>query len=131
MEEANGKAKGLRVHRKGRVFIEQGKSLEWKAGEPFRVPAELRRRLQFLKHADPVEFRESAARVTVELVRYLVARDGGPVEFSKVQQEAAFQLKVSPETVKRYVFTHTAEGAELVMLGKRVGVNPFFEEEDE
>lgn len=117
----------VRVHRRGQVYVEQGKALEWKAGKPFTVSREVGERLQYLKHNDPVEFRELAAGITVELVRYLVARDRGPAELSKVLQTGAYLLKVSPETVKRYVFTHTAEGAELMMAGKRVTVNPFFE----
>jgi len=122
----------IKVHRKGRIYIEQGRSLVWKAGESFRLSRELRNRLEYLKHTNPVEFREFAEKVTVELVKYLVAENHGEaVELSKVQQDGSFKIGVSPETIKRYVFTHTASDAELKMVGKRVTVNPFFKEDDD
>lgn len=129
MEE--DKQKGIRVHRKGKVYIEYGNTLTWNAKEAFRISDELRGKLQWTKHNDPVEFRELAAMVTVEMVKYMVARDGQPVDLSRVYQQASYTLGISPETVKRYIFTHTAEGAELMMAGKQVTVNPFFGEDDE
>lgn len=121
----------IRQHRKGQVYIENGNALTWSEKEPFKIPKHIKGQLQYTKHNDPVEFRELAAQVTVEMVRYLVTREGQPIELSKVYQQGAYLLKVSPETIKRYIFTFTAEGAELLMVGKRVTVNPNFEAEDE
>ncbi len=91
-------------------------------------PVEIdRKRLQFLKHNNPVQFRELAEQTLIEIVRYMVAKnDGKPVDFFAVQQECSYKIGVSLETVKRYVFTHSAGSAELRLTGKKVGINPDF-----
>jgi len=120
----------VQVHRKGRVYQQQGKTLTWTPGEPFKVKC--KKRLEFFKHTNPVAFRELAEQVLIELVAYLQNRNGGEaVELWEIQREGSFKVGVSPETIKRYVWTHTAEGAELKMVGKKVKLNPLFVADDE
>jgi hypothetical protein len=119
------------LHRLGKKYTDVVKKRTWEPGEPFKVRH--KRRLEYLKHTNPVAFRELAEETLIELVGYLVNQsDGEPVELAQVVREASYKIGVSPETVKRYVFTHSATGAELSMVGKRVKLNPFFKaEEDE
>lgn len=123
----------IQLRRKGKMFVDDGMQLLYKPGEPFKVKG--KRRLEFLKHNNPVAFKEAAEGVVIEIVKWLQAQAGGePVELAKVYQEGAFHIGVSPETVKRYVFAHSAGGAELITVGKRVKVNVNFKpavDEDE
>lgn len=120
---------------KGKTYQTDGRNTFWLPGEPFKAP---KKRLQYLKYTNPVAFRELAEQVTIELVKYLCSENGGQaVELSKVLREGSYIIGVSPETVKRYVFTHTAMGAELVAQGKNVKPNAHYkptedaEEEDD
>ncbi len=119
------------VHRKGHKYKDDGKALTSIVDdEPDHEIKPLvidRKRLQFLKHNNPVQFRELAEQTLIEIVRWMVARNKGrPVDFFDVQREGSFKIGVSLETVKRYVFTHSAPSAELTLTGKKVGVNPDF-----
>ncbi len=125
----------MKLHRFGQTFEDDGKTLTYKPGEPFKVRG--KKQLEYLKHTNPVAFRELAEKTLIELVKYLVDQNGGhPVELNVVVKEGSFNIGASPETVKRYVFTHSASTAELLMVGKKVKLNPFYkpqndEEEDE
>ncbi len=130
------------LHRNGHKYKDDGKALTLVQDEEpdhrSKPDAEIkplvvdRKRLRFLKHNNPVQFQELAAQTTIEIVRYMVARNGGrPVDFFAVQQKAAFEIDCSLETVKRYVFKHSAEGAELRLTGKKVSINPDFVPEED
>lgn len=141
----------INLHRKGKTFKDDGQALVYdpskdsyegmyliqKNGGPLRVKKEIRLRMEWLKEERPTEFKEKAEQITIELVKYLVANNANEaVELGTVYQEGAYLLKVSPETMKRYVFAHTAMHAELFRVGKKVKPNPFWkpirdEEEDE
>src|SRR3990172_6663059 len=115
----------MRLHRFGQVFEDDGKTLVYKSGEPFKIRH--KGQLEYLKHTNPVAFRELAERTMIEIVRYLVGQNGGhPVELSTVLREGSYMIGVSPETIKRYVFTHSASTAELQMAGKLVKLNKFY-----
>lgn len=138
----------LNLHRKGKTFQESGDGIvfdptkqEWngmylvqKQGKPLKVRKEYRSRLEWWKEDRPTEFKGLAEKIVIELVKYLTYGEES-VELSRVYQEGAYLLKVSPETVKRYVFAHTATSAELFRVGKRVKINPYFkpmeDEEDD
>lgn len=135
------------LHRKGKTFVDNGQALVFdpqtqefsgvylsqKAGGALRIRAEVRSKLTWYKEDFPTRFKELAEQIAIELVRYLTVVNGGePVELSQVYQEGAYLLKVSPETIKRYIFAHTAMHAELYRIGKKVKVNPNYKpEEDE
>lgn len=141
----------MNLHRKGRSFRDDGKMLTFdpsnqefsgvyfvqKAGKPLRIRAEVRSKLDWYKEDYPTRFKALAEQVAIELVVYLTMVNGGePVELSQAYQEGAYLLKVSPETMKRYIYAHTAMNAELCRVGKKVKVNPNFkpaadEDEDE
>jgi hypothetical protein len=123
------------LHRNGHKYKDDGHAL---TSLPDEDPAHKvqpvvvdKKRLQFLKHNNPVQFRELAEKTLIEIVRFMVAKNGGkPVDFFAVQQEGSYKIGVSLETVKRYVFTHSAGSAELRLTGKKVGVNPDFVPEE-
>lgn len=121
----------LHSWRRGKKVEDDGKgTVMWKPGEPFKVKH--KKRLEFLKHTNPVAFRELAEETLIELVAYLVSQNNNePVELSMVQREGSYKIGVSPETVKRYVFTHSASDAELCVVGKRVKLNPNFVEDED
>lgn len=138
------------LHRKGKQFEDDGRALvfdpgkqEWtgmyliqKAGKALRIRTEVRSKLTWYKEDFPTRFKELAEQVAIELVNYLTTVNGGePVELSQVYQEGAYLLRVSPETMKRYIYAHTAMNAELCRIGKKVKVNvsykPAEDEEDE
>lgn len=136
----------MNLHRKGKTFKDDGKSLTFdptmqeftgqfiyqKAGKPLRIKKEIRSRLDWYKEDYPTKFKALAESIAIELVKYLQAMNGGePVELSQVYQEGAYLLKVSPETMKRYIYAHTAMHAELSRLGKKVKVNPFYKVDEE
>lgn len=137
----------MTLHRRGRKFQDDGKTLlyepdrqEWngeymyqKQGSPLRIRKNIRSSLEYFKEDYPTKFKGLAESITIELVKYLTLVNGGePVELSSVYQEGAYLLKVSPETVKRYVVAHTAMNAELYRIGKKVRQNPRFKQaEDE
>jgi hypothetical protein len=120
----------INLHRLGQVFEDNGKTLTYKPGESFKVKN--KRQLEYLKHTNPVAFRELAERTMIELVGYLVEQNSGePVELSTVIREGSYKIGVSPETIKRYIFTHSASDAELKMVGKLVKLNQFYKPESE
>lgn len=140
----------MNFRRKGKTFQDDGNALVFdptkqefsgvflvqKQGQPLRIRKEVRSRLTWYKEDFPTRFKELAEQVAIELVKYLTAGNGGePVELSQVYQEGAYLLKVSPETMKRYIYAHTAMNAELCRIGKKVKVNvnfkPTADEEDE
>ena len=83
-----------------------------------------------LKSIDPTAFNGQAEQAFVELVRRMIeVKNGNPVALAAVYQETAYKLDVSTETVKRYLFKHSAETAELRVFGKMVFLNPNFAEE--
>lgn len=133
-------------HRKGKTFKDDGKTLTFdpmnqqfdgvhlfqKVGKPLRIRQETRSKLGWYKEDYPTRFKELAEQIAIELVKYLVMVNGGePVELSQVYQEGAYLLKVSPETMKRYIYAHTAMNAELYRIGKKVKQNPFFKTDEE
>jgi hypothetical protein len=132
---------GINFHRKGKVFQDEGKALVFdptkqeydgmylvqREGNPLRVKKEIRLRMEWLKEERPTEFKTTAEKITIELVKYLVAQNGGEaVELGTVYQEGAYLLKVSPETMKRYVYAHTAMNAELFRIGKKIKPSPYY-----
>lgn len=134
------------LSRKGKKFQDTGEALVFdpnkqtfngtyllqKEGKPLRVRQATKQRLEYLKGENPVGFKALAELVTIEIVTYLTALNGGePVELTQVYQEGAYLVGVSTETVKRYVFAHTAMSAELLRVGKRVKPNPFYEEDED
>ncbi len=85
-----------------------------------------------LKTMDPTAFNGQAEQRFVELVRQMIERNGSkPVAIAKVYQDGAYALDVSVETVKRYLFKHSAERAELRVFGKAVMLNPNYVEDEE
>lgn len=142
---------GINFHRKGRTFQQNGNALTFdptkqtwegmylmqREGKPLRVKKEIRSKLDWFKEDYPTRFKALAEQITIELVKYLVKQNGDEaVELGTVYQEGAYLLKVSPETMKRYVYAHTAMNAELYRVGKKVKPNQFYkvvddEEEDE
>lgn len=120
----------MKLHRLGKIFEDNGKDLIYKPGEPFRV--RFKKKLEYLKHTNPVAFKDLAEETLVELVGYLIGQNGGQaVEVSLVLREGSFLIGVSTETVKRYVFTHSASTAELVMVGKKVKLNKYYKPQQE
>ena len=85
------------------------------------------------KHVDLMSFNAGAEVQFVEIVRRLIEKGGrNTVPISKVYQEAAYELNVSPQTAKRYLIKHSADRAELRVFGKDVLLNSrYVEEEDE
>jgi len=136
----------MNLHRKGKIFKDDGKTLTFdptkqefegefmaqKQGKPLRIKKEIRSKLDWFKEDYPTRFKALAERIAIELVKYLVTiNDNEPVELSQVYQEGAYLLKVSPETIKRYIYAHTAMNAELYRIGKKVKVNPFYDDDEE
>jgi hypothetical protein len=124
------------LHRKGHKYQDNGKDLvllqEQEVTEDQQVFCVDKKRLLFLKHTNPVAFRELAEQTMIELVKYMILKNAGkPVEFFDVQRSASFKIGVSMETVKRYMFTHSAEEAELRLTGKKVSLNPSFKPAEE
>lgn len=133
-----------KLKRNGVTYIDEGKSLLYDPmkqtfkglyllqleGKPLRVRPEVRSKLSYYKGDNPVEFKALAEKIVIELVAYLVKANGNQaVELSQVYQEGAYLVGVSSETVKRYVFAHTARAAPLRRVGKKVELNPYFRPE--
>lgn len=140
----------MNFRRKGKTFQDDGNALVFdptkqefsgvflvqKQGKPLRVKKEVRSKLEWFKEDYPTRFKELAEQIAIELVAYLTAMNHGePVELSQVYQEGAYLLKVSPQTMNRYIYAHTAMNAELCRVGKRVKVNlnfkPTMDEDEE
>lgn len=85
--------------------------------------------LGHMKSVDPVLFNEWAEEKFVGLVRELMGESPhGKVKRAEVLRECAYDLKVSVETVKRYLFKHTARKAEFREFDGWVFLNPRYEE---
>jgi len=88
------------------------------------------------KHVDLMAFNASAEELFVEIVRKLIEDSGRTtISIGTVYQEGAYELNVSPQTVKRYLIKHSARRAALRVFGKDVMLNPKYapdeqEEED-
>lgn len=89
------------------------------------------------KHVDLMAFNASAEDQFVEIVRKLIEDSGRTtIPIGTVYQEGAYELNVSPQTVKRYLIKHSAKRAALRVFGKDVMLNPNYkpdepEEEDD
>jgi hypothetical protein len=81
-----------------------------------------------LKFVNPSAFNSRAEEKFVELVRTLIEENGGrgyPVW--EVCREAAYEIKISMDTAKRYLMKHSARRAEFLVFGKQVMLNPRYE----
>ena len=136
----------MNLHRQGKTFKDDGKTLTFdptkqefegefmaqKQGKPLRIKKEVRSKLDWFKEDYPTRFKALAELIAIELVKYLVTiNDNEPVELSQGYQEAAYLLKVSPETMKRYIYANTAMHAELYRIGKKVKPNPLYKADEE
>ncbi len=72
-----------------------------------------RRELTNLKEFDRTAFNTLAEERFLEFVHELIRDDGGEVSKTTILKEAAFELNISTETVKRYLLKHTARKATL------------------
>ena len=79
---------------------------------------------QSLKFTDPVMYSEYANEFFVQLVRSLIEEGNGITNAAVIYQEAAFEMKLNTESVKRYLFRHSARRAEFMTYGKMVMLNP-------
>ncbi len=73
-----------------------------------------KREMKNLKEFDKTAFNGLAEERFLEFVHDLIRDDGGEVSRNTILKEAAFELDVSTETVKRYLLKHTARKASLV-----------------
>jgi hypothetical protein len=90
------------------------------------------KRYQNLKHMDPTLFNSAAEMKFIELVRGMIEENqGNPVNIAEIYRETSYELNVSTETVKRYLFKHSARRAELRVFGKAVMLNPNYQPAEE
>lgn len=68
-----------------------------------------------LKQTDLVAFNSAAEQEFLHLARRLC-----PCSITTLLQESAFELNISVETAKRYLFKHSARAAELAVEGATV-----------
>jgi hypothetical protein len=81
--------------------------------------------MQHMKSTDPSAFNEWAEEKFVALVMELIGEDAsGRVRKGTIMQECAYEIKVSSETVKRYIFKHTARKAEFREFDGWIFLNP-------
>lgn len=93
-----------------------------------------RRNMQSMKQVDPVAFNRWAEDEFVVIVRELIDDKNNPhtrVQIPEVIREVSYELKISPETVKRYIFKHTARRAEFRQHDGWIFLNPNYEEMEE
>jgi hypothetical protein len=69
-----------------------------------------RAQLAQLKRTDLNSFNTAAEQAFISLICKLIA-DEGPVTVREVMSEGSYELDISPETAKRYLFKHTARRA--------------------
>ena len=87
------------------------------------------RNYQDEKHTDILSFNAGAEEAFLRGVKKMIRRNKGkPVEVGQVIQKAAFKLKISTMTAKRYLMKHSDDEAELCIRGKLVSLNPDFVE---
>jgi predicted DsbA family dithiol-disulfide isomerase len=85
-----------------------------------------------MKTVDPVLFNDWAEEEFVGLVRELIGENpSGRIKKAEVLRECAYELKISTETVKRYLFKHTARKAEFREFDSWVFLNPKYVPRDE
>jgi hypothetical protein len=65
---------------------------------------------EHLRTLDIHAFSRDRQEAFVKMLHELI-KEFGPQTLFEIQQEGAFELKLSTETVKRYVITHTARRA--------------------
>jgi hypothetical protein len=81
--------------------------------------------LRHLKSTDPSAFNDWAEEKFVDLVRELIGENpSGQVRKGQIMQECAYEIKISLETVKRYIVKHTARRAEFREFDGYVFLNP-------
>lgn len=91
-----------------------------------------RKNMQSLKLVDSVAFNRWAEDEFIVIVRELIGENPHTrVQVSEVVREVAYELKVSPETVKRYILKHSARRAEFRQHDGWLFLNPKFEPMDE
>lgn len=85
-----------------------------------------RRNMQATKAVDAVAFNRWAEDEFVYIVRVELIGENPHtrVQIGEVIKEVAYELKVSPETVKRYIFKHTARRAEFRQHDGWLFLNP-------
>lgn len=66
---------------------------------------------QGMKVTDVNSFNSEAERCFVELIKDIIAEDGGPIPINVALQEAAYELGVSVLTAQRYLLKFTARRA--------------------
>lgn len=88
-----------------------------------------RRNMQATKAVDAVAFNRWAEDEFVYIVRVeLIGQNPHTrVQIGEVIKEVAYELKVSPETVKRYIFKHTARRAEFRQHDGWLFLNPNYQ----
>jgi hypothetical protein len=88
-----------------------------------------RRNMQSTKAVDPVAFNRWAEEEFVYIVRVELIGENPHtrVQVAEVIKEVAYELKVSPETVKRYIFKHTARRAEFRQHDGWLFLNPNYQ----
>lgn len=68
-----------------------------------------------LKYSDLIAYNRATETEFVSLLTEMCSTGG--CAFSAAVRECAFELDVSPETVKRYILKHTASRAEFLLQG--------------
>lgn len=116
--------------------LEKAKAGQVRTAERLKAADALkkRRNMQSMKQVDPVAFNRWSEEEFIVIVRDMIGENPHTrVQTSEVVREAAFELKISPETVKRYIFKHTARRAEFRQHDGWMFLNPNFEpmEEDD
>lgn len=117
-------------------ILEKAKAGQVRTAAALKAGAALkkRRNMQSMKQVDAVAFNRWAEDEFVVIVRELIGDESNPhtrVQISEVVREVAYELKVSPETVKRYIFKHTARRAEFRQHDGWIFLNPNYEEMEE
>lgn len=87
------------------------------------------------KHIDLVSFNAGAEGQFVEEVRKLIEKakkkyGRNTVPITEVLQECAYELDVSPSTVKRYLIKYSARRAPLTVAEMDVMLNPNYGEDE-
>lgn len=77
-----------------------------------------------MKTIDPVVFNQWAEDEFIRITRELIGEATGKIRKAEILRECAYELKVSVETIKRYLFKHTARRAEFREFDGLVFLNP-------
>ncbi len=130
MDKADHKTKPSSEH----ATREAGKRKQQRTNEILKKQgsAQSRKNFQELKYTNPTAFNIQAEAAFIELVRTLIEENRGQgIPIWEVYREAAYELKVSTETAKRYLLKHSARRAEFFVFGKMVNLNPRYVPEEE